>query len=724
MDFQTFGDDNWEVKKWLNSAFAEVPKDKRDGHAATLLTKLQLVSQDIARSIEEAAEQGTAVVPRVSRELEATRQEAAFLKRHMENVKIGLENVESKTNNSIQVLLSIDQVKERVEQSEKALKKVDNWAQLVLEAEQSFHEQDINSIASKIGQLDSSILIFQGAPDFAEKTKLLNQFKNRLEAILSSKVITAVQTGAVEAAQQMYAHFDAIDRLDQFKSYYIKTTRAQVKMAWEERDEHERIGALFELLENQFKTHYSFVQAVFNGGKHGDIVLELYASILNNLPIKETVKHLIDLDQPRDAFVLLSTSRAMCANFMKSVRDNVKDQAPTRKCVETFVQAIWAPFGQSIINYEVLLNKMLLAKVSDFRLDGDMLSLAEHISQASTSLRDLHTEVMAFSADITGDFGLHMTQLALNEAHAKLAERTMAAISDAQRGTSGNEFDKFASGLSVLDHVGPWFAELTQLNEAFSARLRAMAHYSSAAMMAKATDEWEFNIFQFCAPSKFGQLQTLIDQAINDRGLLDASTESFAKVAQQITDLTFSSFFGSIEDSLVQLCCADACTRGDAPLPACGYSPSEMITKVGDSLLTLPQYLDPLSGDNIKLALLHTKLSFLTEQLPDEETSDDELFERNHGASAWLCAAGNGACKVFIKSILAIDELSDWGRLQMVCDLQYLESVSDSLGVDITDEWRDLLTLLNAESEQLPQVAADLPRAMADRVLRMRKALH
>ena len=43
-------------------------------------------------------------MPRVSRELEATRQEAAFLKRHMENVKIGLENVESKTNNSIQVL--------------------------------------------------------------------------------------------------------------------------------------------------------------------------------------------------------------------------------------------------------------------------------------------------------------------------------------------------------------------------------------------------------------------------------------------------------------------------------------------------------------------------------------------------------------------------------------------------------------------------------------------
>ena len=45
MDFSAFGDENWEVKKWLNSAFSEISKEKRDTHAATLLTKLQLVSQ-------------------------------------------------------------------------------------------------------------------------------------------------------------------------------------------------------------------------------------------------------------------------------------------------------------------------------------------------------------------------------------------------------------------------------------------------------------------------------------------------------------------------------------------------------------------------------------------------------------------------------------------------------------------------------------------------------
>ena len=66
---------------------------------------------------------------------------------------------------------------------------------------------------------------------------------------------------------------------------------------------------------------------------------------------------------------------------MKSVKSSLVDFNPTRKFIETFVQSIWEPFGQSIISYEVLLNQMLLIKVSEFRLDGDILSLAEHISQ-------------------------------------------------------------------------------------------------------------------------------------------------------------------------------------------------------------------------------------------------------------------------------------------------------------------------------------------------------
>ena len=91
--------------------------------------------------------------------------------------------------------------------------------------------------------------------------------------------------------------------------------------------------------------------------------------------------------------------------------------------------------------------------------------------------------------------------------------------------------------------------------------------------------------------------------------------------------------------------------------------------------------------------------------------------------------------------------MTEWGRFQLLCDLQYLESVADSLGefvrvgysaeqtlkpenvmerhfilgVDITDDWKNLLILLNAEMSELAEKASELPRALSDQVCRMRK---
>merc|ERR1711953_604260 len=86
-----------------------------------------------------------------------------------------------------------------------------------------------------------------------------------------------------------------------------------------------------------------------------------------------------------------------------------------------------------------------------------------------------------------------------------------------------------------------------------------------------------------------------------------------------------------------------------------------------------------------------------TENIPDlpesPETTDEDIFEHHHGAGAWLANAGHGACKLFMEQIFKIPELSEWGRLTLVCDLRYLESVGDSLGVEISDEWKALVQL-------------------------------
>lgn len=57
MDFSKFLADDFDVKDWINAAFRASPKDgaaagKADGHAATLVMKLQLFIQEVNHAVE------------------------------------------------------------------------------------------------------------------------------------------------------------------------------------------------------------------------------------------------------------------------------------------------------------------------------------------------------------------------------------------------------------------------------------------------------------------------------------------------------------------------------------------------------------------------------------------------------------------------------------------------------------------------------------------------
>jgi hypothetical protein len=56
MDFSKFLADDFDVKEWINAAFKAGPKEapagKADGHAATLVMKLQLFIQEVNHAVE------------------------------------------------------------------------------------------------------------------------------------------------------------------------------------------------------------------------------------------------------------------------------------------------------------------------------------------------------------------------------------------------------------------------------------------------------------------------------------------------------------------------------------------------------------------------------------------------------------------------------------------------------------------------------------------------
>lgn len=56
MDFSKFLADDFDVKQWVNAAFRAGPKEAAagpaDGHAATLVMKLQLFIQEVNHAVE------------------------------------------------------------------------------------------------------------------------------------------------------------------------------------------------------------------------------------------------------------------------------------------------------------------------------------------------------------------------------------------------------------------------------------------------------------------------------------------------------------------------------------------------------------------------------------------------------------------------------------------------------------------------------------------------
>ena len=51
----------------------------------------------------------------------------------------------------------------------------------------------------------------------------------------------------------------------------------------------------------------------------------------------------------------------------------LSDEKLSKKEIEKFVQSVWQPLGQSMVNFEGLLASLLLSRASQLRIDGDLM---------------------------------------------------------------------------------------------------------------------------------------------------------------------------------------------------------------------------------------------------------------------------------------------------------------------------------------------------------------
>lgn len=106
VDLSSFSDEKFDPKKWINSACqSRHPQDPLDKHLIDLEMKLQMVSEEIAASLEEQSSAALLRVPRANRDVIRLRDDALSLRSSLSAILQKLKKVLSLSPTFLHFLL-------------------------------------------------------------------------------------------------------------------------------------------------------------------------------------------------------------------------------------------------------------------------------------------------------------------------------------------------------------------------------------------------------------------------------------------------------------------------------------------------------------------------------------------------------------------------------------------------------------------------------------------
>lgn len=94
VDLSPFSDEKFEAKKWINMACqSRHPQDTLENHLVDLEMKLQMISEEIAASLEDQSTAALLRVPRASRDVIRLRDDALSLRHSVASILLKLKKV-------------------------------------------------------------------------------------------------------------------------------------------------------------------------------------------------------------------------------------------------------------------------------------------------------------------------------------------------------------------------------------------------------------------------------------------------------------------------------------------------------------------------------------------------------------------------------------------------------------------------------------------------------
>ncbi|XP_063371168.1 uncharacterized protein LOC134659456 [Cydia amplana] len=201
MDLKTFGEDDFDPKKWINRAWSSSGNQEKEVFVANTVSRLQLYMKQLTNSLDETTTQIVNSIPRTLQDAAALQLDGALLQQRLLSLEGKVESVEEQTGHSILSLQRIDQLKSRLENAASALREADKWAALataledVLESGVPNKPEELEALAGQVTALTHSLEVLTEASDYESKRLQLEALYNRLEAALSAPFLTALEQG-------------------------------------------------------------------------------------------------------------------------------------------------------------------------------------------------------------------------------------------------------------------------------------------------------------------------------------------------------------------------------------------------------------------------------------------------------------------------------------------------------------------------------------------------
>lgn len=241
VDLSPFSNENFDPKKWINSACqSRHPEESLDKHLVDLEMKLQMVSEEIGASLEEQSAAALLRVPRATRDVIRLRDDAVSLRSAVSAILLKLKKAEGSSSESISALAKVDVVKQRMEAAYETLQDAAGLTQLSSTVEDVFASGDLPRAAETLANMRHCLSAVGEVAEFANIRKQLQVLEDRLDTMVQPRLTDALSNRKVDAAQDLRGILIRIGRFKSLESQYSKVHLKPIKQLWEDFESRER----------------------------------------------------------------------------------------------------------------------------------------------------------------------------------------------------------------------------------------------------------------------------------------------------------------------------------------------------------------------------------------------------------------------------------------------------------------------------------------------------